>query len=115
MKDNQEKEVGRWSLGSIINSIEGDKVIWIVALLLIVISVLVIFSSTPLLSDKTRIEIMKEHGKVAIAGVILIFFMYKFITRIGIYRFFSQFGFIVSLILLVILDAHGNVKASKVI
>ncbi len=108
MKDSKEKEAGRWGLGSIINSIEGDKVIWIVALLLIVISVLVIFSSTPLLSEKTRIEIMKEHGKIALGGLALIFFLYKFITRIGIYRFFSQFGFILSLALLVILDAHGK-------
>ena len=68
-KDSKEKEVGRRGLGSILDSIEGDKVIWIVALLLIVISVLVIFSSTPLLSDKSRIDIMKEHGKSAIAGL----------------------------------------------
>ena len=108
MKENKEKEAGRWGLGNIISNIEGDKVIWIVALLLIVISVLVIFSSTPLLSDKTRIEIMKEHGKVALGGLALIFFLYKCITRIGVYRFFSQFGFILSLILLVILDAHGK-------
>ena len=108
MEDSKKQEAGKHGLGNFINSIEGDKVIWIVALLLIVISVLVIFSSTPLLSDKSRIEIMKEHGKVAIAGVVLIFFLYKCITRIGIYRFFSQFGFIISLVLLVILDAHGK-------
>lgn len=107
-KDSKEKEVGRRGLGSILDSIEGDKVIWIVALLLIVISVLVIFSSTPLLSDKSRIDIMKEHGKIAIAGLALILFLYKAITKIGIYRFFSQFGFIVSLVMLVILDAHGK-------
>ena len=108
MEDSKKNGAGKWGLGSIINSIEGDKVIWIVALLLIVISVLVIFSSTPLLSDKTRIEIMKEHGKIALFGLGLIFFLYKFIRRIGIYRFFSQFGFIISLVLLVILDAHGK-------
>ena len=108
MKDSKEKEAGRRGLGSIIDSIEGDKVIWIVVLLLIVISVLVIFSSTPLLSDKSRIDIMKEQGKIALGGLALIFILYKFITRIGIYRFFSQFGFMVSLILLVILDAHGK-------
>lgn len=107
MEESRKKEAGKWGLGRIIDSIEGDKVIWIVALLLIVISVLVIFSSTPLLSDKSRIDIMKEHGKVAIGGLALIFFLYKFITRIGIYRFFSQFGFIVAFALLAILDAHG--------
>lgn len=108
MEDSKKQEARKWGLGSIIDSIEGDKVIWIVALLLIVISVLVIFSSTPLLSDKSRIDIMKEHGKVAIFGVALILFLYKCIRRIGFYRFFSQGGFVLSLILLVILDAHGK-------
>ena len=114
MEEGKKKEAGKWGLGSIIDSIEGDKVIWIVALLLIVISVLVLFSSTPLLSDKSRIEIMKEQGLLALGGLALIFFLYKFITRIGIYRFFSQFGFIVSFVLLAILDAHGKLNIGPI-
>ena len=107
-KENKETGAQRKGLAGILDSIEGDKVIWIVALLLIVISVLVIFSSTPLLSDKSRIDIMKEHGKIALGGLALILFLYKVFTRIGTYRFFSQFGFIISLILLIILDGHGK-------
>lgn len=107
-KDYKEAESGKTGLWRIIDSIEGDKVIWIIVLLLILISVLAIFSSTPLLSQDSRIEIMKSHGKVAIAGLALIFILYKFITKIGIYRFFSQFGFIVSIVLLLILDGHGH-------
>ena len=114
MEDNRQKEAGKWGLRSIIDSIEGDKVIWIVALLLIVISVLVIFSSTPLLGDKSRIDIMKDQGLLAIGGLALIFFLYKCITRIGIYRFFSQFGFIVSFVLLAILDAHGKLDIGSI-
>ena len=106
--DYREPETEKKGLWRIIDSIEGDKVIWIIVLLLILISVLAIFSSTPLLSEESRIEIMKSHGLVAVSGLALIFVLYKFVTRIGIYRFFSQFGFFVSLILLLILDGHGN-------
>ncbi len=107
-------ETERKGLWGIIDSIEGDKVIWIIVLLLILFSVLAIFSSTPLLSEKSRIEIMTEHGKIAIAGLALILFLYKCMTKIGIYRFFSQLGFAVSFILLLILDCHldlGFIKA----
>lgn len=114
MEDSRQKEAGKWGLRSIIDSIEGDKVIWIVALLLIVISVLVIFSSTPLLTEKSRIDIMKDQGLLAIGGLGLIFFLYKCITKIGIYRFFSQFGFIVSFVLLAILDAHGKLDIGSI-
>ena len=107
-RDKIESEAEKKGLAGILDSIEGDKVIWIVALLLIVISVLLIFSSTPMLSDKSRIDIMKDHGMIALAGLGLIIFLYKVITKIGIYRFFSQFGFIISLMLLIILDGHGK-------
>ena len=66
-KDYREPETEKKGLWRIIDSIEGDKVIWIIVLLLILISVLAIFSSTPLLSQESRIEIMKSHGKVAIS------------------------------------------------
>ena len=106
--ESKTPEITRRGLWNFIDNIKGDKVIWIIVLLLILISVLAIFSSTPLLSEESRIEIMKSHGKVAIAGLALIFILYKFITKIGIYRFFSQFGFIVSIGLLLILDGHGH-------
>ena len=114
MEESKKKEAGKWGLGNIIDIIEGDKVIWIVALLLIVISVLAIFSSTPMLSEKSRIDIMKDQGVLALGGLCLIFFLYKFITRIGIYRFFSQLGFIISFILLAILDAHGKLDIGPI-
>lgn len=105
---NNKPEAPKKGLWGIIDSIEGDKVIWIIVLLLILISVLAIFSSTPLLSDDTRIEIMKSHGGVAAGGLLMIILMYKFINKIGIYRFFSRFGFFFTLILLLILDFHMN-------
>ncbi len=108
MDENKGKEASHKGLRSFLDNIEGDKVIWIVALLLIVISVLVIFSSTPLMRDKSRMDAMTEHLFIAIFGLGLIFFLYKFVTRIGIYRFFSQFGFLVSIVLLTILNGHGK-------
>lgn len=113
----KKSEAPKKGLWSIIDSIEGDKVIWIIVLLLILISVLAIFSSTPLLSDESRIEIMKSHGGVAIFGLAMIFVMYKFINKIGIYRVLSQLGFFVTFVLLLILDLHldlGFLKAQNI-
>ncbi len=119
MEDNgfKKTEAQKKGLWGIIDSIEGDKVIWIIVLLLILISVLAIFSSTPLLSDESRIEIMKSHGGIAIFGLLMIFVMYKFINKIGIYRVLSQLGFFFTFMLLLILDLHldlGFLKAQHI-
>lgn len=114
---NKKTETHGKGLWGIIDSIEGDKVIWIIVLLLILISVLAIFSSTPLLSEESRIEIMKEHGKIAIGGFIMILVLYRFVTKIGIYRVLSQLGFFVTFVLLLILDLHldlGFLKAQNI-
>ncbi|MBR6547843.1 MAG: FtsW/RodA/SpoVE family cell cycle protein [Bacteroidales bacterium] len=106
-------EASRKGLWKLIDRMEGDKVIWIIVLLLMLISVLAIFSSTPLLSDDTRIEIMKNHGLVAIFGLGVIIGLYN-IKKIGLFRFFSQFGFILSVMLLSILLCevdNGFIKA----
>ncbi|MBR6731151.1 MAG: FtsW/RodA/SpoVE family cell cycle protein [Bacteroidales bacterium] len=98
-------ETSKKGLWKFIDNMEGDKVIWIIVLLLMLISILAIFSSTPLLSEQTRIEIMKNHGLVAAAGLALIIGLYN-IKKIGVFRFLSQFGFFVTFVLLLILDFH---------
>ncbi len=108
MENNENRETGKKGLWHIIDSIEGDKVIWIIVLLLILISVLAIFSSTSLASDDSRIDIMKEHGLVAAGGLVMIFVMYKWVRWIWVYRVFSQLGFIASLVLLAILLSHKD-------
>ena len=100
-----ETETPRKGLWKIIDNMEGDKVIWIIVLLLMLISILAIFSSTPLLSDDSRIEIMKNHGIVAAAGLAVVIGLYK-IRKIGIFRWISQAGFFFTFILLFILDFH---------
>ncbi len=108
MENNENRETGRKGLWSIIDNIEGDKVIWIIVLLLILVSVLAIFSSTSLLSDESRIDIMKSHAFFAIIGLALIFVMYKWMRWIGVYRAISKWGFIGSFILLLLLDTHAK-------
>jgi len=100
---------GLWKL---IDNMEGDKVIWIIVLLLMLISVLAIFSSTPLLSDDSRVEIMKNHGIIAALGLVVIIGLYN-IKKIGIFRLFSQLGFFVTFALLLILDLHLNLGFLK--
>ncbi len=108
MENNGNRETEKRGLWRIIDSIEGDKVIWIIVLLLILISVLAIFSSTSLLSDENRIDIMKDHCMLALGGLVMIFVMYKWIPWIGLYRVLSKYGFLLSFALLFILDFKLN-------
>lgn len=106
---------GFWNF---VNNFEGDKVTWMIALLLIMISILAISSSTPLLALKegsTRIMIIREHLIVASIGILIIIGIYN-IRRIWFFRFFSQFGYVFSLFLLAYLALHIELpffKAAK--
>lgn len=87
-------------------SLEGDKVVWVILFLLVIISVLTIFSSTPILAEldkTTRIDIIKEHLFIVGLGFLLIFCLYS-IKKIAIFRIFSQLGYGVSMLLLLLLD-----------
>ena len=88
----------------------GDKVILIIALLLMLTSVISVFSSTPLLALETgvdRIGIMTTQLKVVLIGVVTILLLYIF-GRSRVYRWIGKFGFFVSLVMLVILVANLN-------
>lgn len=118
MKNTESNSRPRWSLTNITNSIEGDKVIWIIVLLLTMISILTIFSSTTLLAkDETRVDIIKTHSIIAGFGLMMTFCLYK-IRSIGVFRVFSQLGFLITFLLLLILDLHldipGIVKAQNI-
>lgn len=85
-----------------IQNLEGDKVILIIVLLLILISFLAIFSSTPLLpSQESRLATMKDHGIIAVLGIGLMVLLYNF--EIKWIRYLSQTGFILSFVLLAML------------
>ena len=73
-KENLEpdKKKGLWGL---VDRIEGDKVVWIIVFMLIMISWLAIFSSTSLLALETgsdRLSIMKEQAFITALGLALI-------------------------------------------
>ena len=110
-KDGKKKtgtpQKGFWGF---IDNIEGDKVVWIIVFLLIMISILAIFSSTSLLKEgsKDRMDFITDHIFIVGIGLLLIFGLYN-IRKIGIFRIFSQLGFAVSLLLLLLLNIHVNI------
>ena len=117
-KENLEpdKKKGIWGL---IDRIEGDKVVWIIVFMLIMISWLAIFSSTPLLALETgsdRLSIMKEQAFITALGLAFIWGIYK-IQKIGIIRWFSKLGFLLSLgfLLILVFDLDlGFIKAESI-
>lgn len=112
MDRNREKKDGTRKSGfwNFIDNIEGDKVVWIIVFLLIMISILAIFSSTSLLKEgsKDRMDFITDHIIIVGIGLLLIFGLYN-IRKIGIFRIFSQLGFAVSLLLLLLLNIHVNI------
>ena len=105
-KDNKK---GNWAdrLWNFIDNIEGDKVVWVIVLLLIIVSILAIFSSTSLLKEgtKDRMDFIKDHLIVVGLGLGFIAGLYN-IKKIGVFRFISQLGFLGSMFLLTLLDLH---------
>lgn len=106
MEKTEEKKGSRfWRF---IDSFEGDKVVWTIVILLIMISLVTIFSSTSLLANvqKTdRISILKEQSIIVGLGIVLIIICYN-IRSINFFRTFSKFGFLLSLLLLGLLAVH---------
>ena len=102
MAGNKGKKANFWNF---IDNFEGDKVIWIIVLILIMFSILAVSSSTPLLAimqNSTRAAIIKDQLMIAGVGLIAIILIYN-IRSIWIFREISQLGFLVSFVLLVFL------------
>ena len=110
MAGKQHKDTEKNWFWRTIDSIEGDKVVWIIVLLLTMFSILAIFSSTSLLREgsKDRIDFITEHVMVAAAGLGITFLLYK-VPWIGAFRALSKIGFAVSVFLLLILDCHVRI------
>ena len=110
MNNSQHKSNRFSKFWNFIDNIEGDKVVWVIVLMLIIVSILAIFSSTSLLKEgtKDRIDFIKDHLLVVGIGLGLITGLYN-IKRIGVFRFFSKLGFWVSLGLLILLNTHINI------
>ena len=107
-KRHEEPSKGRfWNF---IDNIEGDKVVWVIVFMLIIFSVLAIFSSTSLLKEgsKDRMDFIRDHIVVVGIGLALIAGLYN-IKKIGVFRVLSQLGFGLSMLLLLILDLHVKI------
>jgi cell division protein FtsW len=108
MEDRQKKESSRGPLWAMLQKVEGDKVILIIVLLLLLVSFLAIFSSTPLLpAQETRLQTMTEHGGVALLGIILMFILYH--MKVEWMKPLSQIGFGLSAIMLGMLIMKVNI------
>ena len=86
-KKGKKRNIWNWMDG-----FRGDKVVLIIALLLMLISVISVFSSTPLLALETgvdRIGIMTTQLKVVGLGVVVILLLYIF-GRSGFYRWLGK-------------------------
>lgn len=117
MDNTAENKTGiRRGFWNFIDSIKGDKVVWIIVFMLIMISILAVFSSTSLLANEDnldRLQIIREQLITAGMGIGLIWLLCR-IKKIGIFRVLSQLGFIASVILLLLLIVRvdfGIIKA----
>ena len=117
MDNTAENKTGiRRGFWNFIDSIKGDKVVWIIVFMLIMISILAVFSSTSLLAmgdNLDRLKIVREQIITAGLGIGLIWILCR-IKRIAVFRILSQLGFVISVILLTLVAAHidfGFIKA----
>lgn len=95
---------------------EGDKVVWIIVLLLFLFSIVCMFSSTSRLLDEgaTRVDLVKEQFVVVLFGLAIIIGLYN-IRNIKFFRFFSAFGFATSFVLLLLLDTRVQLPFMRAI
>lgn len=92
---------GRKKYVSLLDRLKGDKVVWIVALMLILISIVCIFSSSSRLlkADQTRLDIVWSQVKTVLVGLVIIFVCYK-IRSEAVFKFVARWGFLLSFLLI---------------
>jgi cell division protein FtsW len=116
MTSKSKKGAGFWHF---VDDLEGDKVVWMIVLILICFSIVAVFSSTPLLAlqqHTSRMAIVREQLILAVVGLGIIILCYN-IKNINFYRNVSQIGFIFSALLLLMLVMHihvGGIRAQQI-
>ncbi len=105
---------GKRTVWNVFERIEGDKVVWIIALMLILISIVCIFSSTSRLLEghQTRLDIVRSQLVIVFAGLALIIICYS-IRNIRFFRWCSQWGFLLSFAMLALLLSKIDVGFIK--
>ena len=113
MAEEKNRKTSIWTFA---DHFEGDKVVWIIVLMLFLFSIVCMFSSSSrLLRDgMTRLDLVKNQFLVALAGMVVIIILYN-IKNIKFFRWCSQWGFLISFVLLFLLDMHINVPFLKAI
>jgi cell division protein FtsW len=106
-------------LTGLMDRFAGDKVIFLIAMFLMLISVISVFSSTPLLAielKSDRTSIMVDQLKLVGLGFVIILALYGFF-KVEWYRKLSRWGFAVSFVLLAVLVFKlnfGFVRAGEI-
>lgn len=102
-----------------VDDFKGDKVILLITMLLLVASIITVFSSTSLLAlgkGDSRESIMTSQAIIVGIGGLVILFIYL-VGNSNIYRFIGKYGFLASLGMLIILVFNlnlGFVRASSI-
>ena len=111
MAEEKNRKTSIWTFA---DHFEGDKVVWIIVLMLFLFSIVCMFSSSSrLLRDgMTRLDLVKNQFFVALAGMVVIIILYN-IKNIKFFRWCSQWGFLISFLLLGLLDAHVSLPFIK--
>lgn len=109
----KKKSDGR--LWHFIDKLQGDKVIWMIVFILIMLSVLAISSSTPLLalqSGSSRNAIIKDQLIVVALSFGIIILMYS-VMKIEFLRKVSRWGFVISFAMLMFLCLRMDIGFAK--
>ncbi|MBQ4284995.1 MAG: FtsW/RodA/SpoVE family cell cycle protein [Bacteroidales bacterium] len=110
------KERSRFGkLLGLMENVEGDRVIWMIALTLVMLSIIAISSSTSLLAlagKTTREAIIQKHIVVSILGLGAIIGIYN-IKSLRVLEIAAKTGFFLSVLLLAYLDLHIKLPGIK--
>ena len=104
------------NLWNFIDNVKGDKVVWIIVLLLIMISALAIFSSTSTLTgvNRNRVDLLRNHAIFIGIGLGVIWLLNK-IKGLRLFKWIARCGFFFSVTMLLMLVFEvdlGFIKAA---
>ena len=99
------------ALWNFIDNLAGDKVVWMIVLLLILFSVVCIFSSTAMMTSEklSRTDIILDQVVVIGIGLFFILLFYLVIRNIKYYKGFAPWCFPLSLAVLIFLMGHMHI------
>lgn len=99
------------ALWNFIDNLAGDKVVWMIVLLLILFSIVCIFSSTAMMTTEklSRTDIILEQLKVIGLGLMCILFCYLVIRDVKWYRRLAPWCFPLSMAAIIFVMAHMKI------